>query len=444
MFSEKIILILDSREYLPDENSGITDFQWDIAHQDPNIRIINTNKLENSSELVEQYEPDVILLYDNFERNVKEICSEIRAQKNTHRPVIFVLSEEKSLDSRLDIIKSGADDLQSITLKGEELSVRVFAHLRRQSEEMSDSITHLPTANTIHKIIKRNITKEHKENIAVMYLCIDNINIYKEIYGHIATEKLIKTLIAIIKTTLSEHDFFGQHSENGFVVVTSPEKAEKIATFLSYSFDNVAPRFYSQEDYERGYLMLTGDDKIGRRMPFVSVSIGISSNMHTRFNSYLDALNTSKHFQRLAKSRTGSSWLSDRPKISGKTVPKKIETRILISETDDALSYLLATTLEMQGYIVEKYYNVNDLPLNIDENKNNLIIIDIPQESSVQELNVCRFLKQKYPDIKIIMSTVSRDKERVLDAGADLYIPKPYELMTLFSWVDKFLNDETI
>jgi len=444
MLSEKIILILDTREFSPANEPEKAGIHWNIAQQASNVRIINTDKLENTSELIEKYEPDIILLYDNFDKNVKEICTEIREKNTLQRPVLVVISGEKSLDNRLDIIKSGADDLQSINSKDEELSVRVFAHLRRQTEENSDSITRLPLANTIYKVIKRNIIKENKEIIAVMYLSIDNFASYKEIYGHIATEKLIKTLIAIIKTALSENDFLGQHSENGFVLVTSPEKAEKIATFLSYSFDNVAPKFYSQEDYERGYLLLTGDDKIGRRIPFVSISIGISSNRYNNFNSYLDAFNTSKHFQRMAKSRTASCWLSDRPKISGKTAPKKTEMRILISETDDALSYLLATTLEMQGYNVEKIFDVNDIQLNIDENKNNLIIIDIPNESSSQELNVCRVLKQKYPDIKIIMSTVNRNKERVLDAGADLYIPKPYELMTLFSWIEKFLNEDAI
>ena len=32
------------------------------------------------------------------------------------------------------------------------------------------------------------------------------------------------------------------------------------------------------------------------------------------------------------------------------------------------------------------------------------------------------------------------DKELVLNAGADLYLPKPYELSVLFGWIKKF-ND---
>jgi len=294
MLSELIILILDSRKL---ESSHYHN----IVEQDSNIQVITADDLEKAGEIIEKYEPDLILAYDNFNENITEICTEIRNQKSLYRSTLVVLSEEQSLEKKLEVIKAGADDFHGMNVNNEELSLRLFAHLRRNIEALSDTVTKLPVASTVYKVIKRNLELKTTKFMTVMNIDVDNYISYKEIYGYIAAEKLIQTFIAIVKTSINENDFLGQISENGFIILTTPEKAEKIAMFLSYSFDGVAPKFYSNEDAERGYLLLTGDDKIGRRMPFVSVSIGIASNRYNSFSNYQEALNLSKSVQRLAK-----------------------------------------------------------------------------------------------------------------------------------------------
>ena len=435
MLSELIILILDSRKL---ESSHYNN----IVEQDSNIQIITSDALEKAGETIEKYEPDLILAYDNFNENITEICAEIRNQKSLYRPILVVLSNESSLEKKLEVIKAGADDFHGMNVSNEELSLRLFAHLRRNIEALSDTVTKLPVTNTVYKVIKRNLESKTTKFITIMNIDVDNYISYKEIYGYIAAEKLIQTFIAIVKTSINENDFLGQISENSFIILTTPEKAEKIAMFLSYSFDSVAPKFYSSEDAERGYFLLTGDDKIGRRMPFVSVSIGIASNRYNSFNNYQEALNLSKSVQRLAKFKSGSCWVNDIPKLSGGNVVKQIQNKILIAEKDAALAYLLSTTLEIQGYNVETVNNIGEIIKNIEKNKIDLVVLDIPQENSDKELEICKFIKQKYPNIKVIISTVNRNKEKILDSGADLYIPKPYELITLFNWIDRFLKNE--
>ena len=96
----------------------------------------------------------------------------------------------------------------------------------------------------------------------------------------------------------------------------------------------------------------------------------------------------------------------------------------------------------MQGYKVETIDNIEEIIENIEKNKTDLLLLDIAEENSFDELSICSFIKEEYPSTKVLVSTVNRNKERILDSGADLYIPKPYELGTLFNWIDKFLNDE--
>ena len=38
------------------------------------------------------------------------------------------------------------------------------------------------------------------------------------------------------------------------------------------------------------------------------------------------------------------------------------------------------------------------------------------------------------------MTTVVHEKESILSSGADLYLPKPYEIPFLFEWVERLMN----
>lgn len=273
-----------------------------------------------------------------------------------------------------------------------------------------------------------------------MYLDIDSFTSYKEVYGNIAADKLLQTFVAIIKTSLDEEDFLGRVGDDDFIILTSTEKAEKIAAFLSYSFDMVAEKFYTEEDATRGYLL--GDEKAGTRIPFVSLSMGIVSSRYKKFNNLENLMNKVMSVHRLARSKSGSSWINDRPKIAGSETGEEIKKKILIVESDAALSYLLVTTLEMQGYSVDAVGTSREVFTSIEQNTPNLVIFDTGLNDTCEELETCREIKLNYSDIKLIVSTVSCNKERVLDTGADLYIPKPYELMTLFNWITRFFNYE--
>ena len=58
-------------------------------------------------------------------------------------------------------------------------------------------------------------------------------------------------------------------------------------------------------------------------------------------------------------------------------------------------------------------------------------------------LNLCCAIKQKeeLKKSKIIVTSIIHDKELVLNTGADLYLPKPYEIPQLIKWVDSFIKE---
>ena len=69
--------------------------------------------------------------------------------------------------------------------------------------------------------------------------------------------------------------------------------------------------------------------------------------------------------------------------------------------------------------------------------------MDLKGEDGQNGLDSCKSIKEneKYKNTKLIMTSIFHDKESILKAGADLYLPKPYEISELVRWVDIFVKE---
>ena len=280
------------------------------------------------------------------------------------------------------------------------------------------------------------------ENKAVLLINIENFENYKLAYTTLASDKLLQTYSAIIQSTLDETDFLGELSEDTFLIITDTIKAERLAKFLIFAFDTVSEKFYAEHDLDRGYMILQGDEHEGRRVNFVHTTISIITNEVTEYKDEFQILNSLEQIHKMAKLPARSNYLMERPKIQGQdsVIEKEYNNRILIYETDDSLSLLLKTILDMQGYetkIIEEYKAPDkNLPPAI-------IIIDAGDVEKKNGLNLCHTLKQNevYNNTKIIVTSIIHDKQLVLNTGADLYLPKPYEVSKLIKWVNEFMKE---
>ena len=416
------ILIIDKRRELP------TKYKKSLENQDTSVTI--SSNLRDSISQIQALEPDMILVSDSIDEPLTDFCERIRALTYNTRPIIIALSKSADSGDRILTLESGADDFLSEPVNINEFKTRIKAHLRRDIELNLDTKTLLPNRKFVEKSLKRIITSN--ENYAVLLIGIENLDNYKSIYTDIAGDKLIQTFVAITKSTLEEDDFLGQLNEETFVIVTNIYRAEKMAAFLTFAFDTVAPKFYSEQDAKRGYSLLKGDRLAEMRANFVSIQIGgiLDFELITSVNGLLERLYSVK---KNAKIPSGSSYLIDRVRISGEnsTDARVLQNKqIYIFEPDKALSFLLRTTLELQGYDVTEKINIKD------EVQPKIIIIDSSEESD--GLSLCKKIKQQanFVNSKIIVTTTIHDKAAVLDAGADLYLPKPYEISDLIRWIE--------
>lgn len=405
-------------------------------------KVIISRDLITALKIIQDKEPDLIIISDSFDDDLSDFCRQVRALTCNMRPVIVAMSKSADFDDRIKVLESGADDFLSEPVNNDEFKVRMNAHLRREFESNTDAGQNLPNKNYSLRAVKRKLSDDGEW--AVLYISIENFESYKQAYTALASDKLRQTYIAIIQASLGENDYLGEISENSFLVITDTIKAERLARFLIFAFDSVAGKFYAQHDIERGYMILQGDEYAGKRADFVHSTISVLTNEFAKYKDTTQVLNTLLQIHALADTPNRSNYLIERPKISGEdsVLEPKINNKILIFETDEALGVLLNTILNLQGYSTE-ISNEYRFPVSGDEDIPALIIVDAGDIEKKNGLNLCYQIKQqeKYKNSKIIVTSVIHDKELVLNTGADLYLPKPYEVSILIKWVNALMNE---
>ena len=193
-------------------------------------------------------------------------------------------------------------------------------------------------------------------------------------------------------------------------------------------------------DNRRGFMIMHGDELAGRRSNFVHTTIGVVTNEFVQYKESGQLLNALLRIHKLADVPTKSNFLTERPLISGEnSIDNEINNRILIIEEDEAMTILLTTILDLQGYEVSV---LTDYEVPNEAKPPALIILDAGKIDELKGLKLCQKLRENsiFDKTKIVVTSILHDKELVLTSGADLYIPKPYEIANLIKWVEKLLD----
>ena len=421
------ILIIDRRKELP------AKYKKNIEDADTSVTI--SNNLKDALYDIQDLEPDMIIVSDSIDEPLDKFCEKIRSLTYNIRPVIIALSKSADSGDRILVLDSGADDFLSEPVNIEEFKTRIRAHLRRDIELNLDTKTLLPNRKIVEKMLKRILHTQNSQ--AVLLVGIENLENYKSVYSDIAADKLIQTFVAITKSSLEPDDFLGQLNETNFVIITNPYRAEKLAAFLTFAFDTVAPKFYSEQDARRGYMLMKSDRQAGMRANFVSVMAGGMLGNYEHLNSVEAFIERLYSIKKIAKVPSGSNYVIDRMKLTGENIKNQnsILNHIFIKEPDDALALLLRTTLELQGYDVEDSIDT--------ESSVQPAILIVDSGDNLEELEFCKKLKcnPNFANSKIIVTTSVHDKSAVLDSGVDLYLPKPYEITDLIQWIEYFMKN---
>lgn len=427
---QSVTLIIDKRRELSTKYKKLLESE--------NNAVAITKNLISAMKLIQDKEPDLIIISDSIDSDLSDYCKKIRALTYNMRPIIVALSKSAELADRLAVLENGADDFISEPVNSEEFVMRMKAHLRRELESNMDAKRFLPGKNYSLRALKRIISEN--KFWAAMLISIENFQNYRETYTELASDKLIQTYCAIIRSALSEKDYFGSISDNEFLIITEGLKAEKIANYLTFAFDSVASKFYSQQDIRRGFMLMQGDEFAGRRSNFVHTTIGIISNEFIQYKDSAQLMNALIQIHNMADNSSKSNYLIERPRITAENaVNNNLNNKILIIEEDEAMTLLLTTILNLQGYEIEVIKDYSEFSGVIPS----MIILDAGNLETLKGIKTYKDIRNNtaFDNTKIIVTSIYHDKELILSTGADLYIPKPYEISNLLKWVEKLIKN---
>ena len=273
----------------------VTTKKVDIAIKNiPHLIIINEDSLKNSINIV----------YDKIKKN----------DDNRITPIMIVTSN-MDRKHRVDTLKYGVEHYIKKPIDEEYFyyTIKNLLELIHINRTVSP-LTGLPGNVQIHAEMKKRLL--NNEIFSMMYLDIDNFKSYNDLYGFLKGDELIKFTAKLLSNNIHKleqsSNFVGHIGGDDFVAIIDKSNCEDICQNIIAEFDKKVKDYYSEEDFERGYIEVANRKGILEQFPIVSLTIGVVNVTKGRFNNVLEIGEVGANVKHLAKTIPGSTYIINR------------------------------------------------------------------------------------------------------------------------------------
>ncbi len=118
---------------------------------------------------------------------------------------------------------------------------------------------------------------------------------------------------------------------------------------------------------------------------------------------------------------------------------------IYLCEDDAELAAAIRHLLQQEGYDCEWFYDRETLDQGISISVPDLLILDV-QLPGDDGFSISQRLRQNFPLLRIVIMSVKHDqryRQQGYDAGAMLYLPKPFDPNALLAFLQGIFTDQT-
>jgi len=232
--------------------------------------------------------------------NGYEVAKQLRRNVRTQQVPLIFLTEKRERADRIAGLKLGAVDYITKPFDMQELRLRVRNALRRASlESLVSPVTGLPGEQVVMERLEQLLGRG---DWAVMQISIQGLDVFKEAYGFVAGDDVLRAVGLIISNVVEEagalEDFVGHMGMADFVLITVPSKTEELRQKIVTRLNRAVSYFYPIKDRERGFVRLKGDSGEGRRVPLMSAAIGCVTAEKSSFGTAMEIWDAAKQQQR--------------------------------------------------------------------------------------------------------------------------------------------------
>ncbi len=195
--------------------------------------------------------PDIVILdirlpdIDGF-----EVARRLRADRRTAEIPIIFLTEKRERGDRLQGLELGADDYITKPFDVQELRLRVRNSLKRVSQgPLTNPVTGLPGRVLVDEKLTELIGSDDK---AVLLVSIENLDDFREAYGFVASDDVLRAISFMIINTMGEfgqpENFLGQLDDSEFILVVPPSDLPLMREKLRVRLEQSMEYFYPIKD----------------------------------------------------------------------------------------------------------------------------------------------------------------------------------------------------
>jgi PleD family two-component response regulator len=214
-----------------------------------------------------------------------EVCRILRTHTRTsHVPIIFLTQKDERSD-KLQGLELGADDYITKPFDIEELKLRVQRAIQRaEQQSLTDPHSGLPAGRLIEDQLRRII---RQQNWALMDIRINHYEPFKDIYGFVAGDDVLRFTAMLMSEVLDEfgtpNDFIGHAGGNNFIVITAEDAGANIRQRMKTRFADEVKTHYSFMDREQGFITTPNPSGQPEKVSLMTLSVGTVSPSQYQF-----------------------------------------------------------------------------------------------------------------------------------------------------------------
>jgi DNA-binding response OmpR family regulator len=182
-----------------------------------------------------------------------EVARRLRSDRRTADVPIIFLTEKRDRSDRLQGLELGADDYITKPFDVQELRLRVRNALKRVSQgSLTNPVTGLPEGALVDEKLSEVLGKD---GVALLFVSIDNMIPFRESYGFVASDDVLRAISLMIVNTMREvsrpEDFLGHVSGTDFILVLPPSNLMALSEKLRVRLEQSVEYFYPIKDREQ-------------------------------------------------------------------------------------------------------------------------------------------------------------------------------------------------
>ncbi len=191
-----------------------------------NIKCQVINKVEQVTDKLVNFKPDLVLIAHNLaSENSADAARMVRLHESYfNTPIVFLL-EEESLPSRLDALRSGADDC----ISGNEYEQEIFSILKQRIMRFRRA-NHLIIMDSLTGTLNRDaffdraseeisLAIRRNENICLGMIDVDHFKQINDKNGHVVGDYVLRHISDYLNNRLRRSDVVGRYAGDEFLVL---------------------------------------------------------------------------------------------------------------------------------------------------------------------------------------------------------------------------------